>query len=119
MKSGVRNRLPDVEVLDVDIFIRGCLSLAPEKEPFLGRGLCKAHSNRKVSSKVNLRMWPTLDRTFSLRPKEIADITTAALMAAVAAAPILANRAQLQEALSLDYPRKRQGQDLNLLPCPD
>lgn len=38
--------LPDMEVLDVDVFIRGCLSLAPEEESFLGRGLCKHKTQR-------------------------------------------------------------------------
>jgi hypothetical protein len=35
---------PDMEVLDVDVFIWGCLSLAPEEESFLSRGLCKAYN---------------------------------------------------------------------------
>lgn len=43
-QEGAAGCLPDVEVLDVDVFIRGCLSLAPKEESFLGRGLCKAHS---------------------------------------------------------------------------
>ena len=38
-------RSPDVEVLHVDVLVRGRLSLAPEKEPFLGRGLCKTHED--------------------------------------------------------------------------
>lgn len=31
---------PYVEVLDVDVFVRRCLSLAPQEQPFLRRSLC-------------------------------------------------------------------------------
>lgn len=41
------SRSPDVEVLHVDILVRGRLSLAPEEEPLLGRGLCRTHEDSK------------------------------------------------------------------------
>ena len=36
---------PGVEVLHVDVLVRGRLSLAPEEEPLLGRGLCRTHED--------------------------------------------------------------------------
>lgn len=40
---GSGQRPPDVEVLNVDVLVWRRLSLAPEQESFLGRGLCKTH----------------------------------------------------------------------------
>lgn len=48
-------RSPDVEVLHVDVLVRGRLSLAPQKEPFLGRGLCKTHEDGEH--------WPKTERS--------------------------------------------------------
>lgn len=51
-----------MEVLDVDVFIWGCFSLAPEEKPFFGRGLCKAYNDRKIRSKLNHRIGLKLNR---------------------------------------------------------
>lgn len=61
-----------MEVLDVDVFIWGCFSLAPEEKPFFGRGLCKAYNDRKIRSKLNHRIGLKQNRAqgeqaFSLR----------------------------------------------------
>jgi hypothetical protein len=51
---GRRGRLPDMEVLNIDVLVWGCLSLAPEEEPFLGRGLCKTHKDSETGSNISL-----------------------------------------------------------------
>lgn len=38
---------PYVEVLDVDVFVRGCLSLTPQEQPFLRRGLCEEGDDKR------------------------------------------------------------------------
>ena len=39
--------LPHVEVLDVDILVRSCLSLTPQQETFLCRHLCRERKRRR------------------------------------------------------------------------
>lgn len=41
-----RGHSPYVEVLDVDVFVGGCLSLTPQEQPFLRRSLCGEGDNR-------------------------------------------------------------------------
>lgn len=66
-KQGAARHLPDMKVLDVDIFVWGCLSLAPEEEPFFGRSLCKAHNDRKVRSSLHPQTRAQAGQSFILR----------------------------------------------------
>lgn len=107
-KSGVRKCLPDVEVLDIDIFIWGRLSLAPEEESFLGRGFC---NDRKVSSKAQLRAQPswTGAAASGLRTSTADTITSAALTASSATVPLpihLPTQSPAPEALPRGLPQE-------------
>lgn len=59
---------PDVEVLHVDVLIRGGLPLAPEKEPFLGRRLCKTHKDGEHRLETKALGPARTDRAFSSGP---------------------------------------------------
>lgn len=62
---GGSGRSPDVEVLHIDVLVRGRLPLAPEEEPLLGRGLCEHMRTGSAGSKPNTQNPVQLDRASS------------------------------------------------------
>lgn len=58
---------PDVEVLHVDVLVWGRLPLAPEKQPFLGGGLCRTHKDGEHGLKTPSPQPGPVERDFQPR----------------------------------------------------